>query len=60
MNTFIVHFQDDQHHGKTVLCSFARHMSASEAHARLQQCYPIRHPHRLLILYLTPLLPWNW
>lgn len=60
MNTFLVHFQDDQYLGKTVLRSFARHMSASEARARLQLCYPVRHPHRLAILCLTPLLPWNW
>ncbi|MNO61855.1 hypothetical protein D3C76_525150 [compost metagenome] len=57
MHEFLVHFQDDRFPGKTVLRSFARHMSLSEARARLLACYPLRAPQLLSITYLAPLLP---
>ncbi|MCY1401123.1 hypothetical protein D3C76_490290 [compost metagenome] len=57
MHEFLVHFQDDRYPGKTVLRSFARHMSLSEARARLLACYPLRAPHCLSITHLAPLLP---
>lgn len=57
MNEFLVHFQDGHCLGKTVLRSFHRHMTLSEARVRLQACYPLRVPHLLNILHLTPMLP---
>ena len=57
MNEFLVHFQDGHCLGKTVLRSFSRQMSLSEARVRLQACYPLRVPHLLNILHLTPMLP---
>lgn len=57
MNEFLVHFQDGHCLGKTVLRSFSRHMTLSEARVRLQACYPLRVPHLLNILHLTPMLP---
>ncbi|KAF1054648.1 MAG: hypothetical protein GAK43_00763 [Stenotrophomonas maltophilia] len=56
MNVFYVQFQDGLHIGATVLCSFARQLSAGEACCRLRACYPLRDPQRLSILYLAPLL----
>jgi len=40
-----------------VLRSFSRQMTLSEARVRLQACYPLRVPHLLNILHLTPMLP---
>lgn len=57
MNEFLVHFQDGHCLGKTVLRSFHRQMTLSEARVRLQACYPLRVPHLLNILHLTPMLP---
>ncbi|AGI24406.1 hypothetical protein H681_12680 [Pseudomonas sp. ATCC 13867] len=52
-----MHFQDGHCLGKTVLRSFSRHMTLSEARVRLQACYPLRVPHLLNILHLAPMLP---
>ncbi|MBH8717533.1 hypothetical protein I5J77_30445, partial [Pseudomonas aeruginosa] len=57
MQAFVVHFRDAGQPGQTVLTTFASTLSASEAHARLQLCYPLLFPQHLSAVQVFPLLP---
>ncbi|MFG9941107.1 hypothetical protein ACG3RN_04675 [Pseudomonas aeruginosa] len=53
----MVHFSDAGQPGRTVLTTFAPTLSTSEAHVRLQLCYPLLFPQRLSAVRVYPLLP---
>ncbi|MEM5618609.1 hypothetical protein AAHB60_16005 [Pseudomonas aeruginosa] len=53
----MVHFSDAGQPGRTVLTTFAPTLSTSEAHVRLQLCYPLLFPQRLERGAGLPLLP---
>ncbi len=57
MQAFMVHFSDAGQPGRTVLTTFAPTLSTSEAHVRLQLCYPLLFPQRLSAVRVYPLLP---
>ncbi|MFK0982240.1 hypothetical protein ACIUV7_21965 [Pseudomonas aeruginosa] len=57
MQAFMVHFSDAGQPGRTVITTFAPTLSTSEAHVRLQLCYPLLFPQRLSAVRVYPLLP---
>ncbi|MGC3187805.1 hypothetical protein [Pseudomonas aeruginosa] len=54
MQAFMVHFSDAGQPGRTVLTTFAPTLSTSEAHVRLQLCYPLLFPQRLSAVRVYP------
>ncbi|MDF5904151.1 hypothetical protein P4152_19770 [Pseudomonas aeruginosa] len=50
----MVHFSDAGQPGRTVLTTFAPTLSTSEAHVRLQLCYPLLFPQRLSAVRVYP------